>query len=335
MTAAGTRDTATRCNNEETIVPRKISLPSNNDAKKFELLRRFCTVSIGIPIVIAALARYPTYLIQASHFLCILEWLQLIPEDCKSARASNQSSARFYYPIVSLVVASSRNPLWLLSLSFAVFTLVSFTSVTNQLCQRLYFHHLLQGLLFVSVGNYHLIQISSMSFPHTLYFMFIVWNCDTGALLGGKLLGGKALFYRQPFISKGWLKSISPNKTVSGLLSGLLLGILTAVYFPAILKSSLKWCADLPSLSCSSSSDELLEFHHVQALQSLSIVMRRIIIGFVLSSTGLLGDLVESCVKRAAGKKDSGKLLPGHGGLMDRMDSMLISSGVYLWCFMK
>jgi len=67
---------------------------------------------------------------------------------------------------------------------------------------------------------------------------------------------------------------------------------------------------------------------------SQSVAVRRIFVGTILSFVGIMGDLVESGVKRNAGAKDSGKLIPGHGGLMDRMDSMLIASGVYYWVFM-
>jgi phosphatidate cytidylyltransferase len=57
-------------------------------------------------------------------------------------------------------------------------------------------------------------------------------------------------------------------------------------------------------------------------------VMTAIWVGGVLALVGMLGDLVESAVKRAAGVKDSGRIIPGHGGVLDRLDSVIFGCPV-------
>jgi phosphatidate cytidylyltransferase len=64
---------------------------------------------------------------------------------------------------------------------------------------------------------------------------------------------------------------------------------------------------------------------HFWFFQSLSL-FHAIVLGLLLGSAAILGDLAESMVKRATGAKDSSRLLPGHGGLMDRLDSMMFAS---------
>ena len=85
---------------------------------------------------------------------------------------------------------------------------------------------------------------------------------------------------------------ISPNKTLEGALGGILLGTLSAYFFA-------RWA-------------ELSYFVFIP-------------LGFLLSINGQLGDLFESCLKRNLSCKDSGGFFPGHGGVLDRLDSLLFN----------
>ncbi len=97
------------------------------------------------------------------------------------------------------------------------------------------------------------------------------------------------------------IKRISPNKTIEGTLAGLVFAIIGA------------WICHIWFI------------HGLQLKDSL-------IIGFIIGSFGQYGDLFESMLKRDADVKDSSHLIPGHGGIMDRFDSLLISTPVvYLY----
>jgi phosphatidate cytidylyltransferase len=93
---------------------------------------------------------------------------------------------------------------------------------------------------------------------------------------------------------------ISPNKTVEGLMGGLALSVVAALVARI-------WF--LPSFS----------------------VADCVSLGLLLAVAGVLGDLVESSLKRSAGVKDSGALIPGHGGMLDRLDSMLFTAPTFYY----
>jgi phosphatidate cytidylyltransferase len=101
------------------------------------------------------------------------------------------------------------------------------------------------------------------------------------------------LFGRTPLAA-----AISPKKTVEGAVGGFLGGAVVMAWLGA---------AWLPSLSPGA----------------------RIALGVVLVAVGILGDLLESAVKRAAAVKDSSDLIPGHGGVLDRIDALLLVIPVY------
>lgn len=112
------------------------------------------------------------------------------------------------------------------------------------------------------------------------------WASDIGAYAAGRALGGPKL-----------IPAVSPGKTVAGAVGALVAaGALAAVYAPFVLRPIAK-----------------LGFAPGRAL----------LFGLLVSIAAQLGDLVESLLKRDAGVKDSSNLIPGHGGVLDRVDSLL------------
>jgi phosphatidate cytidylyltransferase len=114
--------------------------------------------------------------------------------------------------------------------------------------------------------------------------LVVTWVCDTAAMFGGRALGGPKL-----------APTISPGKTRSGAASGVVGGLLVAPIFGTVV---------FPRVG--------LEIPLWQLL----------VLAGVLSVVGQLGDLAESLFKREAGVKDSSHLIPGHGGVLDRFDSL-------------
>ena len=123
--------------------------------------------------------------------------------------------------------------------------------------------------------------------PSVILLMFILtWTFDSFAYLVGKKLGKTKI-----------LPTISPKKSWEGFFGGYLFCILAG------------------SLSYFVFEDY---FNHISTLSYILITV-------ILPFTATTGDFIESYYKRKAGVKDSGKIMPGHGGILDRMDAFLIT----------
>ena len=119
------------------------------------------------------------------------------------------------------------------------------------------------------------------------FLLAIIFANDTGAFYFGRFFGKHKLY-----------EAVSPKKTWEGAVGGLLSSILAAIWFLALL-------------------------HMIRI--DIRIDINIIILTLALSVMGQIGDLVESMLKRNHGVKDSGKILPGHGGVLDRIDGLLFA----------
>jgi len=118
-----------------------------------------------------------------------------------------------------------------------------------------------------------------------LFLLLVVWACDIGAYLVGRQVGGPRLAPR-----------ISPGKTWSGAVGGLLAAVAVGVLAVQFITNGAGWPA--------------------------------VLVAGVLGIVAQGGDLLESFVKRQLEVKDSSHLIPGHGGLLDRLDGVLAAAPV-------
>ncbi len=136
-------------------------------------------------------------------------------------------------------------------------------------------------------------EASPLGFEIVLWLLTVVWATDIGAYFSGRKIGGPKL-----------APVISPNKTWSGLIGGVLFAALVGGVMGAV-----------------------MDRHELILLAAF---------GAALAVVAQSGDLFESKIKRHFGADDSGHLIPGHGGVLDRLDGVLavlpLVAGLH-WCF--
>jgi phosphatidate cytidylyltransferase len=161
------------------------------------------------------------------------------------------------------------------------------------------------GLIYISLSLGLLTHMRTLFYGNLVNFwgrllvlmiIFSIWINDTMAYIVGSLIG------KTPF------SKISPKKTWEGTLGGILLSVFVmgvAGYFLG---------------------------HYLNDSTDWSWTWQWILIAAIASIAGTFGDLLESKLKRMAGLKDSGHLMPGHGGFLDRFDSLLVATP-FVWLY--
>lgn len=160
--------------------------------------------------------------------------------------------------------------------------------------------HAVLGFIYTCVFFACMILVYDL--PHGNVYIFMIfttsWVTDTCAYFAGKLWGKRKL-----------IPLVSPKKTVEGAIGGLIGGMLVTFIFGIIAYKT---------------TPGIIHYWHF------------LFIGFFGSLLSQLGDLIASSIKRDCGVKDYPKLIPGHGGILDRFDSVLLSTVsvfIYLTAF--
>ncbi len=173
-------------------------------------------------------------------------------------------------------------------ISLSVFTLSQFAfnnAVFNIIAKQVF------GIVYIPVSLSLLVFIKGFDNGSfwILWLLIVVFINDTGAFYVGTFFGGT--FFKKRALAP----LISPNKTIEGSIGGIFFSTIAGFIF------------------------SLIFFH------DLSLALYIIPLSFILAIAGQIGDLFESAMKRAAKIKDSGWILPGHGGVLDRIDGLLFA----------
>ena len=292
------------------------------------MLKRIATALVLIPIVLALLLRAPVPIVAlitaAITLLTIHEFLKLTESyGVEPMGWPTYLFTALFFVLFAVSGGESETPLlstgqFLIVLAFAA-AIVPFVFLTRAMRRE----DLRSGypaaaasvfaFAYVALPMGMLVQLRqqvSGAF-YVLYLLLVVWSGDIFAYFVGKSIGRHLMAPR-----------ISPKKTWEGAVASVVGSV------------AVGWVL----------------FHYALPISSwllgIGLIQRRdgifgleqpkmgpiIMLTIVLNIAAQLGDLVESLIKRGAGVKDSGALLPGHGGMLDRIDAMLFAAPV-LWYF--
>ena len=180
------------------------------------------------------------------------------------------------------------------SIFFTFFLFVVFITTSNEWLEMCKKNKLIKflGLTFLIISFYLAYRLRVYEGAYVFIFVVLISVCtDIGGYIFGKLLKG-------PKITK-----ISPNKTFSGVVGGFIISLIGALVF-----------YEYMPVNFSSNFGK-----------SISLDLYLFFIILMISTVSQIGDLIISYFKRLAKIKDTGKLLPGHGGFLDRVDGIIFA----------
>lgn len=249
-------------------------------SSKSEMLTRVASALVLAAIALGAVVTGPwtfVLLVVAAGGAVAWEWGRLVRGTGLDGIAIVQATA---VAAVAIVVTLGRPGFALIALACAG-GLISLASLSSG--KPVWS---LAGLAYAALPAWALVWLrsdSDLGVAALLYLFAVAWTTDTASYVAGTLMGGPKL-----------APSISPHKTWSGLIVGVLAPALIGSAFALALKGTSG--------------------------------LRLALVSVAIAAACQIGDLSESALKRRFGAKDMSHLIPGHGGLLDRIDGLLIAA---------
>ena len=303
-------------------------------------MKRILTAAILIPLVLLAVFRAPLWLFllitAVVALAAVFEYLGIAAGyGCEPFRLLTyiyvvalfliyffaEKAPTATAPMAGLFSLLSEESMVLMLLLFAPFLLLTAamaqedlkTSLPGAAMSYLVLPYIGLPLLLLAV-----LRQSDRGWIYVLFTFFAVWVGDTAAMYVGKNMGRYKLAPR-----------ISPGKTVEGTVASLLFSVGVCCLFAHFVPEIAAWLGRAHLLV--ERPESLLIAAPAYGRAPLWLAA---LVAAAINAAAQLGDLLESALKRGAGVKDSGTMLPGHGGILDRIDALLLALPVAFVLFM-
>ncbi|MBQ7633881.1 MAG: phosphatidate cytidylyltransferase [Alphaproteobacteria bacterium] len=291
------------------------------------MIKRVLAAIVMIPIAIVTLyigSPYVEVLAITVGGLLAWEWANML--------ASNDKTSHY----VTAYMMSLATAIWTYNFEVILPMIFIISLIVWELADKEKFRKLLTlGVSYISVGVASLIWMYrsfdpsegnfdprfNYSFIMMAWFFLMVWSMDIGGLVVGCNLRGPKL-----------APKISPNKTWSGLIGGILLAVSVSIIF-------MYFCTEIMEIPFYDFSKfRYISFSYkplqMQYEWNIDNQMFYAVLAVIIALLAQVGDLIESAIKRMAGVKDSSRLIPGHGGIFDRIDGLILASAFMYLFFM-
>lgn len=263
------------------------------------MLKRIISGVVGLILLITLLLVPNVYVFNIALFLVMSIGLNEFLNAMK-VESTAFKLVGFFIMIPQLIFYKSPN-IDNFSIYLLILAAFSLVIISNKVKNLHYVYLSLIGVMLLGFLSAHILRVRDMYFGNLLIWLIFIgaWATDTSAYFVGRTLG------------KHKLSSISPKKTIEGSIGGIL-GVIFVMFLYGLFISR-------------------------QYGVPYSI-FNYIILGLICGVVSQIGDLAASLLKRSADAKDFGNIMPGHGGILDRFDSILFTAPAvyyYLHFFVK